>query len=209
MQHHTIMPVKLVPVSTPNFEKEVVIPVKKVQAKRIEAERIATEQRIAHEKAVEAAKAAEKARLDAEAAAQAQAAQKALEQPVAPPVESAGTGGVVEQAPPPAAKPVTGNTYPVGQCTYWVKQKKPQLGNYWGNANVWPSSARAAGYTTGSTPQVGAAAVATTGNHVAYVEQVRGGEIYISEMNFYDGKGGGLNRTSYRWADAAHFTYIY
>ncbi len=29
------------------------------------------------------------------------------------------------------------NTYPIGQCTWGVKELAPWVRNYWGNANQW------------------------------------------------------------------------
>ena len=80
------------------------------------------------------------------------------------------------------------NTYPVGQCTWGAKVLAPWVGNYWGNANQWLVSGSAAGHTTGTTPQVGAVAVWTTGGggygHVAVVTAVNGDQIQIMEANY-------------------------
>ncbi|MBO4108437.1 PcsB-like coiled-coil domain-containing protein [Streptococcus suis] len=80
----------------------------------------------------------------------------------------------------------SGNTYPVGQCTWGVKQAAPWVGNYWGNANQWLYSASAAGFSTGSTPVVGAVAVWTSGayGHVAVVTAVNGSQIQVVESNY-------------------------
>jgi surface antigen len=87
-----------------------------------------------------------------------------------------------------------GNTYPVGQCTYYVKSVAPWVGNYWGNGGDWAGSAAAAGFRVDSTPEAGAVAVFapsaqyTAYGHVAYVESVNGdGTITVSEGN-YGGK---------------------
>jgi len=100
------------------------------------------------------------------------------------------------------------NGYALGQCTWYVKTRRPDIGGYWGNASQWLYSAQSAGYVTGSSPIVGAVAVLRDGNHVAFVEGIKGDEIYISEMNFY-GYGGGLGIKSFRWASASGFLYIY
>ena len=77
------------------------------------------------------------------------------------------------------------NTYPIGQCTWGVKELAPWVGNYWGNANQWLSSGIAAGHTTGSTPQVGSVAVWTGGyGHVAVVTAVDGDNIQVMEANY-------------------------
>ncbi|HFI0782772.1 TPA: peptidoglycan hydrolase PcsB [Streptococcus suis] len=83
-----------------------------------------------------------------------------------------------------------GNTYPIGQCTWGVKELAPWVGNYWGNAGQWLYSARAAGFRTGSTPQVGAVAVWNNSywGHVAVVVAVNGNQIQVMEAN-YGGDG--------------------
>ncbi len=98
-----------------------------------------------------------------------------------------------------------GNGYDYGQCTYYVARRKAVPGN-WGSAGSWLSNARAAGYATGSVPQPGV--VAWSPGHVAYVESVSGGNVTVSEMNFW-GNGGGWNIVSYRTVPAGSFTYIY
>lgn len=60
---------------------------------------------------------------------------------------------------------------------------------YWGgrgNANEWPSNARGAGISTGSTPKVGSVAVMSGGyyGHVAWVEAVNGGSVTVSQYNW-------------------------
>lgn len=80
------------------------------------------------------------------------------------------------------------NTYPIGQCTWGAKVLAPWVGNYWGNANQWLVSGSAAGHATGTTPQVGAVAVWTTGGggygHVAVVTAVNGDQIQVMEANY-------------------------
>lgn len=96
----------------------------------------------------------------------------------------------------------SGNTYPVGQCTWGAKQAAPWVGNYWGNANQWLSSARAAGFSTGTTPQVGAVAVWTSGyyGHVAVVTAVNGSQIQVVESNY----AGNMSVGNYRgWFNPA------
>lgn len=86
-----------------------------------------------------------------------------------------------------------GNSFPYGYCTYYVANKR---GVAWrGNAGAWLYNARAAGYSTGKKPQVGAIVVTTEDaryGHVAYVEAVGDGTITISEMNY---KGWGVVNT--------------
>lgn len=87
----------------------------------------------------------------------------------------------------------SGNTYLAGQCTWYVKNTLPWVGNNWGNAAQWASSAQAAGFSTGYTPQAGAVAVFQPGmdgadpnyGHVAVVDSVNSdGTINISEANY-------------------------
>lgn len=77
------------------------------------------------------------------------------------------------------------NGYPYGWCTYFVATRR-YVPTGWGNAKNWLSSARRAGYATGSEPAVGAIVVTSESGwgHVAYVEDVDGGNITISEMNY-------------------------
>lgn len=113
----------------------------------------------------------------------------------APATPAAETPAQAQEATPAAeattvATPVVtysaGNTYPVGECTWGVKQIAPWVGNYWGNGGQWLGSAAAAGFRTGSTPQVGAVAVWTNSyyGHVAVVTAVNGSEIQVMESNF-------------------------
>ena len=119
--------------------------------------------------------------------------QEAQQQPVTP-------------STPVTTTPITynssGNTYPIGQCTWGAKQAAPWVGNYWGNAGQWLSSARAAGFRTGSTPQVGAVAVWTNTyyGHVAVVTAVNGSQIQVVESNY----AGNMSVGNYRgWFNPA------
>ena len=83
------------------------------------------------------------------------------------------------------------SSYPVGQCTWGAKTLAPWAGDYWGNGGQWAASAAAAGFRTGSTPQVGAIASWDDGGygHVAVVTAVESPTcIQVSECN-YDGSG--------------------
>lgn len=64
---------------------------------------------------------------------------------------------------------------------------------YWGghgNANLWPSNARAEGIPVDGNPQVGDVAYWPVGKygHVMYVEKVNGSSIEISEYNYVPGE---------------------
>ncbi|MGO3358749.1 MAG: CHAP domain-containing protein [Bifidobacterium crudilactis] len=84
--------------------------------------------------------------------------------------------------------------YPPKQCTWWVANRRANIGhpvdNHMGNGGFWITKARALGYGTGRTPQVGAAMSISPGvfgssgiyGHVALVEQVNpDGGIVVSE----------------------------
>lgn len=103
------------------------------------------------------------------------------------------------------------NTYPVGQCTWGAKQVAPWVGNYWGNANQWLYSAAAAGFRTGSTPQVGAVAVWTDGayGHVAVVTEVNGSQIRVLESNYNGNQYVGDFRGYFDAASSGIAGYIY
>ncbi|MFH0374062.1 peptidoglycan hydrolase PcsB [Streptococcus sp. A22] len=117
-----------------------------------------------------------------ETPAQAQAATSAP----APAVAAATPAAEATTVATPVVTYSAGNTYPVGECTWGVKQIAPWVGNYWGNGGQWLGSAAAAGFRTGSTPQVGAVAVWTNSyyGHVAVVTAVNGSEIQVMESNF-------------------------
>ncbi len=79
------------------------------------------------------------------------------------------------------------SSYPVGECTWGVKAQLSWVGPYWGNANQWGASARAEGFSVGTTPQVGAVAVWDGGpyGHVAVVTAVESStNIQVSESNY-------------------------
>ena len=78
-------------------------------------------------------------------------------------------------------------SYYVGECTWGVKSQVSWVGPYWGNANQWVASARAEGFSVGTTPQVGAVAVWVGGayGHVALVTAVESStNIQVSESNY-------------------------
>ena len=80
-----------------------------------------------------------------------------------------------------------GNSYPVGQCTWGVKELAPWASNWWGNANTWAIYASAQGYRIGNVPVAGAIAVWDGGEygHVAYVTDVQSeNSIQVLESNY-------------------------
>ena len=104
---------------------------------------------------------------------------------------------------------VSGNAYAPGYCTWYVKNMRPDIGNFWGNANQWLGSAQASGYATGSQPRVGAIGVSYAGvyGHVVYVTGVSndGSTVTFSEMN----GAGGLGVITTRSDSSRAFQYIY
>lgn len=78
----------------------------------------------------------------------------------------------------------SGNTYDPGQCTWGVKQWRPDVPNGLGNANRWVGNAQALGMATGSTPRAGAVGQANKGMHVVLVLAVQGDQVLIREMNY-------------------------
>lgn len=85
-----------------------------------------------------------------------------------------------------------GNRYAAGNCTWYAYERRLQLGrpigSFWGNANTWHTSARAAGFLVNNTPVPGAIIQNTWGGygygHVGIVERVDGHNIYVSDMNY-------------------------
>lgn len=118
----------------------------------------------------------------------------------------------VEQKPLNPQQPVTlsPNTYPIGQCTWGVKEQATWVGNDWGNARDWGESAQARGFIVGKEARVGAVVVwpheglidGMIYGHVAYVTDVRSNqEIRVTESNY----GGQLSLADYRgWFDPNH-----
>lgn len=106
-----------------------------------------------------------------------------------------------------------GNTYPVGQCTWGAKVLAPWAGNYWGNGGQWAASAAAAGFRTGSVPQVGAIACWNDGGygHVAVVTAVQSTtSIQVSEANVNGNQSIGNHRGWFNPTTAqGYVTYIY
>jgi surface antigen len=100
---------------------------------------------------------------------------------------------------------VEGNTYAYGWCTWYVKNRRPDIPNSWGNAYEWYWRAQSMGWATGTTPRPGAIGAAVNYGHVVIVESVNGdGSVNISEMNAV-----GWNRISGRTTPASEFVYIY
>ncbi|EPU85487.1 PcsB protein [Streptococcus agalactiae GB00219] len=126
---------------------------------------------------------------------------------------------VVSSTPRAVLKPVvrsydSSNTYPMGQCTWGAKSMASWVGNYWGNANQWGASARAAGYSVGTTPRVGAVAVWPYDGggygHVAVVTSVaNNSSIQVMESNYAGNMSIGNYRGSFNPSASGSVYYIY
>ena len=85
-----------------------------------------------------------------------------------------------------------GNRYAAGNCTWYAYERRLALGrpigSFWGNANTWDDSARAAGFVVNNVPAPGAIIQNDWGGggygHVGIVERVDGQNIYVSDMNY-------------------------
>jgi surface antigen len=145
---------------------------------------------------------------DAKAAADAEAAKQAALAAIVPSAPAVGGFGGSFSAPAGSVAPDSaGNTYAFGNCTWYVKNRRPSISNSWGNANTWFYNAGAQGWATGTAPRVGAIGTTTAGGlgHVVYIEAVNGdGTVTLSEMN-YDG----FDLIDTRVAAASDFLYIY
>lgn len=105
---------------------------------------------------------------------------------------SSGGGGTTTSRGFSYARASVGNRYARGNCTWYAYERRLALGrpigSFWGNANTWDNSARAAGYRVDGTPAPGAIIQNDWGGggygHVGIVERVEGGIIYISDMNY-------------------------
>ncbi|KPJ23267.1 peptidoglycan hydrolase PcsB [Streptococcus phocae] len=189
-------------------------------SQKAEAEKAAAQAKAEAERA-----AAEKA---AQASAQAQSVQRAQAAVVtiapstpaatpAPSTPAATPAPSAMVATPVVSRPQvsysSGNTYPIGQCTWGAKSLAPWVGNNWGNANQWGDSARAAGHSTGSTPVVGSVIVwPYDGNgygHVAYVTSVSGSTITVMESNYSGNQSIGDYRGSFDVNASGSHYFIY
>lgn len=97
------------------------------------------------------------------------------------------------------SKPPAG-WFPWGQCTWYVWSKRSV--GFWNNATDWLWQARRDGWSTGSTPRVGAIAWQT--GHVALVTGISGSNVTVTESNHK-----GLGVITSRTVPATTFQYIY
>lgn len=150
--------------------------------------------------------------------------QAAAQTPAATPAAAAQPAVQTQAAAAPvAAAPVattsrptyssSASSYPVGECTWGAKVLAPWAGDYWGNGAQWAASAAAAGFRTGSQPQVGAIACWNDGGygHVAVVTAVQSTtSIQVSESNYLGNRSIGNYRGWFNPVNAqGTVTYIY
>lgn len=134
------------------------------------------------------------------------------QEPVAPTIPAPSTSTVIGSGSFSGAS--VGNRYAYGYCTWYVYERRAEMGrpvgSFWGNANTWAAAASSNGSAVNSTPQVGSILQTASGfggyGHVAIVDEVRpDGSIRISEMNY-----AGWNVVSSRDIDAgAARGYLY
>ncbi len=89
----------------------------------------------------------------------------------------------------PAGGARAADLYPYGQCTYYAKSIRTDVGNQWGNARDWAASAARAGFPVSSRPQVGDVIVMQSHvqgvsgyGHVGIVLAVRGNQVKTISM---------------------------
>lgn len=101
----------------------------------------------------------------------------------------------------------------VSYAAWKMLDKTGYEARYWGNANMWPQSARRAGFSTGNTPRPGSLGVISEGDygHIVYIEGVNNdGTVDISQYNFKNAGGSGWgNYSKMRVSSATYDTYIY
>ena len=144
-------------------------------------------------------------------AAEAAQPQATVSTPAAPVVQTQTVA-----TPAAASRPTyssSASSYPVGECTWGAKVLAPWAGDYWGNGAQWAASAAAAGFRTGSQPQVGAIACWNDGGygHVAVVTAVQSTtSIQVSESNYLGIRSIGNYRGWFNPVNAqGSVTYIY
>ena len=144
-------------------------------------------------------------------AADAAQPQATVSTPVAPAVQTQTVATPAATSRPTYSS--SASSYPVGECTWGAKVLAPWAGDYWGNGAQWAASAAAAGFRTGSQPQVGAIACWNDGGygHVAVVTAVQSStSIQVSESNYLGIRSIGNYRGWFNPVNAqGSLTYIY
>ena len=91
--------------------------------------------------------------------------------------------------------------------TAWIVYQKYGISTrFFGDAKNWPSSARNAGLSVGSTPKVGAVGIYEGGSfgHAMWIVGIDGSQVHVYSYN--DGYDGNFYD---HWVDASNLTYIY
>lgn len=144
-------------------------------------------------------------------AAEAAQPQETVSTPAAPAVQTQTVATPAATSRPTYSS--SASSYPVGECTWGAKVLAPWAGDYWGNGAQWAASAAAAGFRTGSQPQVGAIACWNDGGygHVAVVTAVQSTtSIQVSESNYLGIRSIGNYRGWFNPVNAqGTVTYIY
>ena len=103
------------------------------------------------------------------------------------------------------------NGYDYGYCTWYAKNRRPDLPSNLGNASTWKVLAQRAGFSTGNVPRAGAVIWTPPRDyygHVGYVESVGAdGSVNVSEMNVAG--WGVVSRKTLSAEQAASYGYIY
>lgn len=122
--------------------------------------------------------------------------------------------------PKPDKSKYNGQSYPWGQCTWYVHQRRKEIDKpvplTWGNGGDWGDNAKSDGWEVGSTPKAGAGASIKPGNfgapppygHIMFVEKVKDdGGIVVSEANV---KGEGvISSREFSKEDTKKMQFIY
>lgn len=122
--------------------------------------------------------------------------------------------------PKPDKSKYNGQSYPWGQCTWYVHQRRKEIGKpvplTWGNGGDWGDNAKSQGWKVGSEPKAGAGASIKPGSfgapspygHIMFVEKVKDdGGIVVSEANV---KGEGvISSREFSKDDTKQMQFIY
>ena len=104
-----------------------------------------------------------------------------------------------------------GNKYAYGWCTWYAWSRRRDLPGNMGNANMWATNARRAGFPVKRTPKAGTIFQTSAGyyGHVGYVESVNGdGTITVSDMN-YAGRWGRVTTRKVSQSEWSRWNFIY
>lgn len=122
--------------------------------------------------------------------------------------------------PKPDKSKYNGQSYPWGQCTWYVHQRREEIGKpvplTWGNGGDWGDNAKSQGWEVGSKAKAGAGASIKPGSfgapapygHIMFVEKVKDdGGIIVSEANV-EGEGV-ISSREFSKAETQKMQFIY